>query len=565
MADVRTKIVILATPSAATRELASMLGDRCELIFADCLGPENADASFVIMPADPGSLGTTGLGDRERDTLLGSVGEAICLVTAQGKLLWGNRLFGGFDEPMQRKLIDAAARAASSFEGRPVSGTDGELLTRAEVESDEGRLYELVVTPMRSDETSACGDRAVGVVRDITEAVQAKRKIGAIDEAGSALARLDPDTVRSMNAVERLRLLEERIVKASHDLLNYDHFGIRLIDQHTSRLEMVMSDGFPESAVELELYPAEEGNGVIGYVAATGEPYICRDTAADERFLPGATGARSSMTVPLKIQDRVIGVLDIESMEPDAFGDTDLQFAVIFARYVAIALQTLDMLVIERSATGQTITSRFEGELDDPLQDILKEVEELSSEQLDPASAAHVDRIRADVQSIRERMQAVARGPNTLLGATRSAGDTKHDPLLAGKRVLIADDQAQIRNMIADVLTRRGCETLVCDTGQAAINELDASTADGHLPFDAVITDISMPDRNGYEIFSVARGVMPEQAIILMTGFGYDPHHSIVRASQHGMKNVLYKPFQASRLIDEVRRAFGGESTSSEG
>ena len=70
-----------------------------------------------------------------------------------------------------------------------------------------------------------------------------------------------------------------------------------------------------------------------------------------------------------------------------------------------------------------------------------------------------------------------------------------------------------------------------------------------------MISDISMPDRNGYEVFSVACRIVPEEAIILMTGFGYDPHHSIVRASQEGMRNVLYKPFQASRLIDEVHKA----------
>jgi DNA-binding NtrC family response regulator len=40
-----------------------------------------------------------------------------------------------------------------------------------------------------------------------------------------------------------------------------------------------------------------------------------------------------------------------------------------------------------------------------------------------------------------------------------------------------------------------------------------------------------------------------------MTGFGYDPHHSIVRASQEGLQCVLFKPFQAERLIEEVHKA----------
>ncbi|MCE2968514.1 MAG: hypothetical protein LW831_13410, partial [Phycisphaeraceae bacterium] len=58
-----------------------------------------------------------------------------------------------------------------------------------------------------------------------------------------------------------------------------------------------------------------------------------------------------------------------------------------------------------------------------------------------------------------------------------------------------------------------------------------------------------------YEIFAAARKVSPDLPVILMTGFGYDPHHSVVRASQEGLSCVLFKPFQAERLIEEVHKA----------
>ncbi len=556
MADVKPKVVILAPRTGATEELAELLGDRLDIVYAESLGPKDADATFVITPADPSGLGNSGLGDHERDMLLGCVGEAICLVTANGKLLWSNRTFGIIQSDVRTRVTTAAAKAAASFFGKDIADHRHPPMNRVIIESNEGRVFELRISPMIGEGATIMGDRVVGVIRDITSESQFKQKMNAIDEAGTALSRLDRDAVRDMNAPQRLRLLEERIVKASHDLLNYDHFAIRLLDQYTGRLETVISLGFPEEAIELELYPAEEGNGIIGYVAATGLSHICRDTETDPRFLPGASGARSSLTVPLKIDNKIIGVLDIESLERDAFNADDLQFAQIFARYIAIALQMLDMLVVERSATGQTITSRFEGEIDDPLKDILSEIGALRGEDCDAETASHLDRIRADVQSIRDRMQAMADGPNTLLGVDKVGGD-KTDPRLIGKRILVADDQPRIRQMIADVLRRRGCLVVACDSGQAAINELEASTADGALQFDVVISDISMPDRNGYEVFAVARGVVADEAIILMTGFGYDPHHSIVRASQQGMQHVLYKPFQATRLLDEVRRAVG--------
>ena len=40
-----------------------------------------------------------------------------------------------------------------------------------------------------------------------------------------------------------------------------------------------------------------------------------------------------------------------------------------------------------------------------------------------------------------------------------------------------------------------------------------------------------------------------------MTGFGYDPNHSIMRASQEGLHTVLFKPFRAEQLIEAVKKA----------
>jgi DNA-binding NtrC family response regulator len=70
-----------------------------------------------------------------------------------------------------------------------------------------------------------------------------------------------------------------------------------------------------------------------------------------------------------------------------------------------------------------------------------------------------------------------------------------------------------------------------------------------------VLSDVRMPDRNGYEIFRAAKDCDPDMPVILMTGFGYDPHHSIVRSSQEGLHCFLFKPFQAQQLLDEVRKA----------
>ena len=101
----------------------------------------------------------------------------------------------------------------------------------------------------------------------------------------------------------------------------------------------------------------------------------------------------------------------------------------------------------------------------------------------------------------------------------------------------------------------------VCENGQAAIDALEKAGAAG-VQFDLIVSDIKMPDRNGYEVFAAARRNDTDVPVILMTGFGYDPHHSIVRASQEGLQCVLFKPFQVERLMEEVRKAVGPRASA---
>ncbi len=73
--------------------------------------------------------------------------------------------------------------------------------------------------------------------------------------------------------------------------------------------------------------------------------------------------------------------------------------------------------------------------------------------------------------------------------------------------------------------------------------------------YDLVLSDIKMPHRTGYDVFATAKQHNSNTAVILVTGFGYDPTHSIVRANREGLSAVLFKPFKARQLLDEVRQA----------
>jgi CheY-like chemotaxis protein len=197
----------------------------------------------------------------------------------------------------------------------------------------------------------------------------------------------------------------------------------------------------------------------------------------------------------------------------------------------------------------------MQGELREPLDDIADIVEKMREQAGEnPELVARLVRIAGDVDSIRDRMRRVAEGPRALLGVERALSHTEKEPLIEGRRVLVADDEPAVRRVIADVLRNRGANVQVYDNGAEAIDALRNAAEQGQ-GFDLVISDIKMPDRNGYEVFSAARRALPDVPVILMTGFGYDPSHSIVRASQEGLQCVLFKPFQIERLLEETRSA----------
>jgi two-component system, sensor histidine kinase SagS len=561
MGQSRPKVWIVGGPGVPVADLQARLGESFDVavIPAAPLADSGAKQAQLLIVA-PDDLRKLTAAPTAASALLDSVGQGVCLVHQDGEVAWSNTRFARYDERTRAQILAACREALRVFQDRAAAGpVQAETIRRIEITvPEEGRTYEVIISPalMPQDGGQRKVDTVAAIIREITGDRRLRMKMDAIDQAGAQLVRLEPEAVRKMNSFERLRLLETKIVNICKELLRFDHFSIRLVDERSNRLEIVIATGLPQEAIELEIYPKIEGNGISGYVAATGRAYICHDTAKDPRFLPGLAGARSSLTVPLRLHDKVIGVFNVESQQVGAFTEDDRQFALIFGRYVAIALHMLNLLVVERSITNQSVSGRVEGELNEPLADILSEADWLKDlASRDPEAARHLDRIRADVDAIRRRVKNVCDSPQTLLGVEGAMADRKRDPLLEGRRVLVADDEANVRRIIHDVLHNRGCEVTACESGAEAIQILERIAAGQETRFDAVISDIRMPDRNGYEVFASARKCCPGVPVILMTGFGYDPHHSIVRASQEGLQAVLFKPFPVDRLLDEIRKA----------
>jgi YesN/AraC family two-component response regulator len=78
-------------------------------------------------------------------------------------------------------------------------------------------------------------------------------------------------------------------------------------------------------------------------------------------------------------------------------------------------------------------------------------------------------------------------------------------------------------------------------------------------PYDVVLVDIRLPDLSGYDVFHQLRKSQPATQVVLMSAYGYDASHSIVRARQEGgLLGVLYKPFRVDQLIEVLQKLPAG-------
>ena len=107
--------------------------------------------------------------------------------------------------------------------------------------------------------------------------------------------------------------------------------------------------------------------------------------------------------------------------------------------------------------------------------------------------------------------------------------------------VLVVDDDPNLVRLMSKFLTLEGFAPIPAANGAEAIAKIEVED------FDLVLSDIKMPDKTGYDVFAAARKKNNPPPVILMTGFGYDPNHSIVRASQEGLQAV--RPQSANRPL----------------
>jgi sigma-B regulation protein RsbU (phosphoserine phosphatase) len=141
---------------------------------------------------------------------------------------------------------------------------------------------------------------------------------------------------KSLSSTLNLNELLELILDSLLKVVKYDAVAIFLIDKKKQEIEHIKARGF-DPALEPDLQ-LKIGQGLAGWAAKTQKSLIAPDVRKDPRYLEARVETQSAMVVPIVSNQRMIGVFELESNEPNAYNEEDLELLEAFSSLAAASL-----------------------------------------------------------------------------------------------------------------------------------------------------------------------------------------------------------------------------------
>ena len=154
-------------------------------------------------------------------------------------------------------------------------------------------------------------------------------------EAFETLAEIGRDVASILDVDELLT----RIAQLTKRLIEYRTFGLFLLTD-SSELEIKVAVKYGET---VHIPRIALGEGLVGYAALHKEPVLVPDVSQDPRYIKVVDDVRSELAIPLLLKDRCIGVIDLESPEPDAFSKRDVEILTLLAGQAAVAIENANL------------------------------------------------------------------------------------------------------------------------------------------------------------------------------------------------------------------------------
>lgn len=130
------------------------------------------------------------------------------------------------------------------------------------------------------------------------------------------------------------------------------------------------------------------------------------------------------------------------------------------------------------------------------------------------------------------------------------------------KRLLLADDDANLRRVVEFQLAEAGYDVATANDGAEALEKLGGGDGGGGGEFDCLVTDLRMPRVSGQELLEKVRALRPDLPVIVVTAFG--EVETAVAAIKAGAFDYLNKPFSRDQILVTVERALAFAATKSE-
>ncbi|MFH2036814.1 MAG: SpoIIE family protein phosphatase [Candidatus Zixiibacteriota bacterium] len=141
---------------------------------------------------------------------------------------------------------------------------------------------------------------------------------------------------KKMASTLEINQVLNQIMKSIQTLVGYSSGGVFLTDEIKGEINTVYSEGYDSEHEYLQL---KVGQGLVGWVARSGEPVIVGDVSKDDRYINGNPNTKSEIVVPIAIDSRVLGVLNLESHRRNAYDNRTLDLVCAFTSQAAVAIE----------------------------------------------------------------------------------------------------------------------------------------------------------------------------------------------------------------------------------
>jgi len=182
----------------------------------------------------------------------------------------------------------------------------------------------------------------ISIVRDITERKRAEESLQRQPKELIAIY----ESARRLQQLHAPDILAREIILSLERILNYTFGVVLLIEETTGRLlPFALSDqkrggSFSEvDAAYVSSHGPRLGKGITGWVAQTGEAVCLGDVSKDSRYYAVREDIQSELCVPLQVNDQIIGVVNVESIRQNAYGESDQRVLETIAAQIATAIQ----------------------------------------------------------------------------------------------------------------------------------------------------------------------------------------------------------------------------------